>query len=250
MADEHDTLSLTWTPRVTYMGRSFTINSCKSLEVVEHETCWKIAPQHPSVLALVIDKSCSDVKDLSKQTGFARTICNSDTWKELIAARNAAQASIILSEGPVDQDKLAALYGTVDTTTRSNKLPSSRKHAAKVKSLLTFEIGGQQLRCVAPADRRDGMSVVLEKESLLAVFDFLSTRITEELAHNPGALGPRNYNKRKSDDTGAWAAACDDVGTAASSRGADVGSANVVGDVSHAADGGSDVDDAVTYEPS
>ena len=122
----------------------------------------------------------------------------------MLDARNASQANILTASGPVDQEKLEALYSDEAPNVKVSKLKAQRgarsSGGGDHKTIIPVEIGGKIMRCVAPVGSRDVLSVALDEVSLSVALEFLSMGIQSELYENPDVLIPRSYCKRKHGD--------------------------------------------------
>jgi hypothetical protein len=210
MADDNNRVELAWTPRITFMGKTTTISGARYLEHAGAGAgkvmCWKMYPSHPSLLAMMLGKTVQDINRMSKDKGATVSISTTDTWKQVIVARNETQANILLSDGPIDQVLVAALYGgpkdppLAPTLKGANPRP---KKSDNDKQLITVQLGDNVMRCVAPVSAHETLSVAIEEDSLSAVLQFLHDGLRDEVANNPDVLVPRTYIKRKSEETDA-----------------------------------------------
>jgi hypothetical protein len=210
MDDDNNRVELAWTPRVTFMGRLATFSGTRYLEHAGAGAgkviCWKLSPSHPAMLAMILGKTPQDINRMSKDNGVTVSISTTETWKQVIVARNETQANLLLSDGPIDQALVSALYEgpkepqLAPTLKGTNPRP---KKSDNDKQLITVQLGDSAMRCVAPVSQHEALSVAIEEESLSTVLQFLSVGIRYEVVNNPDVLVPRTYSKRKADETDA-----------------------------------------------
>jgi hypothetical protein len=203
MAEEKGAAVVVWQARVTFKGRALTIH--KQVEYVGADflgtndgvPCWMIQPNNLSFIALLLGRKINaEIK--------GKSISRTRTWQYLLDARNASQANILTASGPVDQEKLEALYSDEAPNVKASKLKARDGAKARGegghKTIIPVEIGGKIMRCVAPVGSRDVLSVAIDAGSLSAALEFLSMGIQAELDDDPDVLTPRSYCKRKHGD--------------------------------------------------